>query len=253
MGNCSSKRPDADDIKRNVRERYGKRAETPAPCCAPAEKIEALERLGYNGEEVAELPGSVTCRSAGCGSPVTFAEVTEGECVLDLGAGSGIDVFLAAKRAGSTGKVIWLDMTPEVLARANENKRKLGADNVEFRRGEMEDMPVDDESVDAVISNCVICLSPDKGKVFQEAFRVLKPGGRLVVSDIIIDGEAPDDSPVDMDSWAACVAGALPEGEYIAKLRAAGFDHVEVLAKSCWGEGNKASATVKATKSASQS
>jgi ubiquinone/menaquinone biosynthesis C-methylase UbiE len=182
----------------------------------------------YDADDASELPESVTNVAAGCGDPVTLASLEPGQTVLDLGSGGGIDCFLAAKRVGPTGRVIGVDMTPQMLDRARANQTKLGADNVEFRLGEIEHLPVPDESVDVILSNCVINLSTDKPQVFREAFRVLKPGGRLAVSDIVTDGELPREIQDSMAAWYGCVAGALPVEEYIAGLEEAGFVDIQV-------------------------
>jgi ubiquinone/menaquinone biosynthesis C-methylase UbiE len=169
--------------------------------------------------------------SLGCGNPLAIAEIQEGEVVLDLGSGGGIDVFLAARQVGPGGKVIGLDMTPEMIKLARNNAKKIGATNVDFRYGEMEDIPLPDASVDAVISNCVINLSPDKDAVFSEVYRVLKPGGRMSVSDIVVDGQLPQAIRQNLASWAGCIAGALDEKDYLGKIRRAGFEEVEVLSR----------------------
>jgi len=169
--------------------------------------------------------------SLGCGNPIAIAELQAGETVLDLGSGGGIDCFLAARQVGPEGRVIGLDMTPEMIMHARRNARRMGVTNVEFRYGEMEEMPLPDQSVDVVISNCVINLSPDKDAVFREAFRVLRPGGRLNVSDIVLNGELPPAIRDSLSAWASCVAGALDEAEYLAKIRAAGFENVQVLSR----------------------
>jgi SAM-dependent methyltransferase len=173
----------------------------------------------------------VTGASAGCGNPIAIAELQPGEVVLDLGSGGGIDCFLAARQVGPEGRVIGLDMTPDMIKLARRNARKLGTQNVDFRFGEMEDMPLPDESVDVIISNCVINLSPDKDAVFGEAFRVLRPGGRLNVSDIVVNGELPQAIRTRLDAWAGCIAGALEESDYLGRIRAAGFERVEVLSR----------------------
>jgi SAM-dependent methyltransferase len=202
-------------------------------CCGPTEQA-AVATDGsryYPAEELSGLPGTVTGASLGCGNPLAIAELRPGEVVLDLGSGGGIDCFLAARKVGPEGRVIGLDMTPDMIRLAQRNAKKVGATNVEFRLGEMEDIPLPDESVDVVISNCVINLSPDKGMVFRETYRVLRPGGRLSVSDIVIEGELPQAIRDRLDAWAACVAGALDESEYLDKIRAAGFERVEVLSR----------------------
>jgi SAM-dependent methyltransferase len=185
----------------------------------------------YPAAEIADLPDSVTDVSLGCGNPTAIAELKPGEVVLDLGSGGGIDCFLAAKKVGPQGRVIGLDMTPDMIKLAQRNAKKVGAWNVEFRLGEMEDMPLPDRSVDVIISNCVINLSPDKDAVFSEAFRVLRPGGRMTVSDIVLYGELPPSLRDRLDVWASCVAGALEETDYLDKLRAAGFEGTDVLSR----------------------
>jgi SAM-dependent methyltransferase len=211
------------------------RTEEPArsSCCGPSGQIvEAADaaRL-YPSEDLAGLPDTVTGASLGCGNPLAIADLRPGEVVLDLGSGGGIDCFLAAKRVGPAGRVIGLDMTPDMIRLAQRNAKKVGASNVEFRLGEIEDIPLPDGSVDVVISNCVINLSPDKDMVFREVFRVLRPGGRLSVSDIVVQGELPQAIRDRLDAWAACVSGALEETEYLAKIRAAGFEQVDVLSR----------------------
>lgn len=206
----------------------------PASCCDPSEVI--VENTGaaarfYSTEELAGLPDTVTDISMGCGNPMAIAELEPGEVVLDLGSGGGIDCFLAAKQVGPDGRVIGLDMTPDMIRLARRNAKKMGAKNVEFRYGEMEDIPLPNESVDVILSNCVINLSPDKDAVFGEAYRVLRPGGRLSVSDIVIDGDLPQSIRSRLDAWAGCLAGALDESVYLDKIRAAGFEEVEVLSR----------------------
>jgi len=202
-------------------------------CCGSTEA--AVECTGatrfYPAQELAALPDSVTGASLGCGNPLAIAELQPGEVVLDLGSGGGIDCFLAARKVGPEGSVIGLDMTPDMIKLARRNAKKIGATNVDFRFGEMEDMPLPDASVDAVISNCVINLSPDKDSVFRETYRVLRPGGRLSVSDIVVDGDLPQAIRNNLDAWAGCVAGALDEADYLARIRAAGFERVEVLSR----------------------
>jgi SAM-dependent methyltransferase len=173
----------------------------------------------------------VTDISLGCGNPTAIAGLQPGEVVLDLGSGGGIDCFLAAKRVGPEGRVIGLDMTPDMIKLARRNAKKIGAHNVEFRYGEMEDIPLPDESVDVIISNCVINLSPDKDSVFGETYRVLRPGGRMSISDIVVDGDLPQAIRSRLDAWAGCIAGALDESVYLDKIRAAGFEEVEVMSR----------------------
>ena len=204
-----------------------------ATCCGPSKTV--VEATGaarfYSAGELADLPDSVTDISLGCGNPTAIAELQPGEVVLDLGSGGGIDCFLAAKQVGPEGKVIGLDMTPDMIKLARRNAKKIGATNVEFRYGETEDIPLPDESVDVIISNCVINLSPDKDAVFGEAFRVLRPGGRMSVSDIVVDGDLPQSIRSSLNAWAGCIAGALGEEVYLGKIRAAGFEGIEVQSR----------------------
>jgi SAM-dependent methyltransferase len=220
-------------IKEAVREYYAQAACADAQCCAPESccgtSQSVVERLGYSRQELSCLPQDVASSSMGCGNPLAFSEIQEGEVVLDLGSGSGLDVLLAAQRVGATGKVIGLDMTPEMIERSRTNADRAGVGHlVEFRLGEMEDMPVDDESVDLIISNCVVNLSPDKAKVFQEAYRVLKPGGRMLISDIVASN-LPEAMRNDVSAWAGCIAGALEESEYLSAIGKAGFANVVVV------------------------
>ncbi len=239
----------AEEIKSFVKKRYGSLAqERSQSCCAPEATVSPsccdtgaasccpptlAERL-YAGEELQNLPKDITDFSLGCGNPTAIAELSEGEVVLDLGSGGGIDCFLAAQKVGSLGKVIGLDMTPDMIRLARENAQKIVASNVEFRLGEMEHMPVTDNSVDVIISNCVINLSPDKDAVFREAYRVLKPGGRLCISDVVLLGELHPEIRNDLANWVSCIAGALPQGEYLDKIGVAGFKKVEVVDSTEW-------------------
>ena len=233
-----------DEIRAAVRDRYGEIADktqsgcgcssSQASCCEPGSDIqENLAIHLYQDTNVSELPSEVTDISLGCGDPVTLASLTEGQTVLDLGSGGGIDCFLAAKKVGQTGKVIGVDMTPAMIDRARTNKEKMGVKNVDFRLGEIEQLPVSDDTVDVIISNCVINLSPDKPCVFREAFRVLKPGGKLAVSDIVTDGDLPDIIKESLSAWAGCIAGAMDVNDYVIGLQEAGFVDVEVKA-SYW-------------------
>ena len=207
-----------------------------ASCCGPSpDTPEALAgpdaaRL-YPAEDLSGLPDTVTDASLGCGNPLAIADLKPGEVVLDLGSGGGIDCFLAAKKVGPQGRVIGLDMTPDMIKLARRNARKLGMDNVIFDYGEMEEIPLPDASVDVIISNCVINLSPDKDAVFHEAYRVLRPGGRLSVSDMVVDGDLPQAIRDNLNAWAGCLAGALDESDYLSRIRAAGFERVEVLSR----------------------
>ncbi len=228
---------ETSDLRSMVRERYGRIAAefdpaNAASCCAPADapqtgELFSLDRL-YETREAAELPPEVAGLSLGCGDPITLASLQPGESVLDLGSGGGIDCFLAARQVGPQGQVIGVDMTPEMIERARANRQKMGVENVEFRLGEIEHLPVADETVDVVISNCVINLSPDKPQVFREAFRALRPGGRLAVSDMVTDGPLPPEIKNSLSAWTGCVAGALELDEYISAVRAAGFVDVTV-------------------------
>lgn len=206
-----------------------------AVCCDESTKAEAgcgeVARRFYPAEDLAGLPETVTDAALGCGNPLAIAELRPGEVVLDLGSGGGIDCFLAARKVGPQGRVIGLDMTPDMIKLARRNAREMGVTNVDFRYGEMEEIPLPDESVDVILSNCVINLSPDKDSVFREAYRVLRPGGRLNVSDVVVDGDLPKAIRDRLDAWAGCVAGAMDEQVYLAKLEAAGFEQVAVLAR----------------------
>lgn len=223
-----------DDVRVQVRERYGRLAtefdaSTGTSCCGPDScvSLDQVEKM-YETPEVGSLPAEVTGLSLGCGDPVTLASLKRGQTVLDLGSGGGIDCFLAAKQVGPEGKVIGVDMTVEMIEKARANKKKVGAENVEFRLGEIEHLPAADESVDVIISNCVINLSPDKAQVFREAFRVLRPGGKLAVSDMVTDGLILDSLRDDLDAWVGCLAGALDIRDYVAAIEEAGFTDVKV-------------------------
>jgi ubiquinone/menaquinone biosynthesis C-methylase UbiE len=218
----------------------GAEAASQDSCCGPEGAASGAARF-YSEEELDGLPESVTDISLGCGNPLAISELQPGEVVLDLGSGGGIDCFLAARQVGPEGKVIGLDMTPDMIKLARRNAKKIGATNVDFRYGEMEEIPLPDGSVDAVISNCVINLSPDKDAVFREVFRVLRPGGRMNVSDIVVDGDLPRPVRESLDAWAGCVAGALDEADYLSKIRAAGFEDVQVLSRDYSGIVEEAS------------
>jgi arsenite methyltransferase len=225
---------DGTNIKEIVKEKYGQAAlrGTSGNCCGAADASgtsgDPITSNLYDAAQKEQVPGEALQASLGCGNPTALAKLNPGEVVLDLGSGGGIDVLLSAKRVGPTGKAYGLDMTDEMLALANENKRKAGAQNVEFLRGEIENIPLPDNSVDVIISNCVINLSADKDAVMREAFRVLKPGGRLAVSDVVVRGEVHAQIRQNMLLWVGCVAGALEETEYHDKLTAAGFEQVEI-------------------------
>ena len=224
------------EIKKIVREGYAKVAQKGSSCCAPSGSCcsgtdlaqDISKKIGYADEELASVPEGANL-GLGCGNPVALASLAEGETVLDLGAGAGFDCFLAANKVAKTGKVIGVDMTPEMLEKARENAEKGDYSNVEFRLGEIENLPVADNSVDVVISNCVINLSPDKKRVFSEALRVLKPGGRLMVSDIVLLKELPDFIRDSIAAYVGCVSGAMLKDDYLTVIGEAGFEQVAVL------------------------
>ncbi len=226
-----------DEIKNAVREKYGMIASTRSTCCGPACGCDSGDtRLAsmqfnerYKGDE-SDIVASADL-GLGCGTPVEFAELAEGMTVLDLGSGGGIDVFLSARAVGPSGKSIGVDMTDEMLQRANQNRQKLGITNAEFRKGDIENLPVGSETVDRILSNCVINLAPDKVKVFSEMHRVLKPGGKFIVSDIVSVGQIPADLRNDMETWAGCVAGALDKEDYLDLVRKAGFTKIEIVSE----------------------
>jgi len=232
--------PDEIRIREIVREGYAKVAKGQDSCCGPsssccsggtAESISA--HIGYSKDELKEAPEGANL-GLGCGNPLAHASLKKGEIVLDLGSGGGFDCFLAARRVGKAGRVIGVDMTPEMIEKARENARKGGFANVEFRLGEIEKLPVANASVDVLISNCVINLSPDKRKVFKEAFRVLKPGGRLMVSDIVLRRELPEAMLNSVSAYVGCISGAVLKDEYLGAIKAAGFGGIEVLDESAF-------------------
>jgi ubiquinone/menaquinone biosynthesis C-methylase UbiE len=226
----------ATDVKTVVREKYGQAAarvtKGQGGCCGSApsalECCDPITSNLYDAGQAGEVPAAALQASLGCGNPTALAELKPGETVLDLGSGGGIDVLLSARRVGPTGKAYGLDMTDEMLALARENQRKAGVTNVEFLKGEIEHIPLPGDSVDVIISNCVINLSADKDAVLTEAFRVLKPGGRFAVSDVVVRGEVPSAIRRSVELWIGCVAGALEEREYRAKLARAGFEEIDV-------------------------
>jgi arsenite methyltransferase len=227
-----------ENVKEIVKERYGNAALRVTSgagnsCCGQDRSgldgaSDPITSNLYNTAEEGEVPDTAIKASLGCGNPTALAELKAGEVVLDLGSGGGIDVLLSARRVGPTGKAFGLDMTDQMLALAEENKRKSGLTNVEFLKGEIENIPLPDSSVDVIISNCVINLSGDKDRVLTEAFRVLKPGGRFAVSDVVVRGHVPDAIKKNMELWVGCVAGALSDDEYVAKLAGAGFENVGI-------------------------
>jgi len=226
----------ADDIKRTVKERYGQAAlrvtsGAKSSCCGGScgtDSDDPITSNLYTLSETMTLPAEAVLASLGCGNPTALAELHEGEVVLDLGSGGGIDVLLSAQRVGPTGKAYGLDMTDEMLALARDNQRKAGVDNVEFLKGDIESIPLPDESVDVIISNCVVNLSADKRKVLAEAYRVLRPGGRFAVSDVVVRGEVPAAVRSSMELWVGCVAGALTELEFHSFLSEAGFEEIGI-------------------------
>jgi len=224
-----------EELKHAVREKYASTVTESSSCCGPncgcgtSDTISISMNDRYRGVDD-NIVASADL-GLGCGTPTAFADLEKGMTVLDLGSGAGIDVFIAAKEVGPTGKAIGLDMTDEMLARANANKHKLGMSNAEFRIGEIEDMPVESASVDRIISNCVINLVPDKRKAFAEMYRVLKPGGKFTVSDIVSIGRIPDEVRQDMELWAGCVAGALDKQEYLQIVKEAGFKDLNIAAE----------------------
>jgi ubiquinone/menaquinone biosynthesis C-methylase UbiE len=255
-----------EELREAVREKYGKAALNAGSGCCGAGGNDPITANLYDASETRDLPKEAVQASLGCGNPTALAELLPGEVVLDLGSGGGIDVLLSARRVGPTGKAYGLDMTDEMLALARANQAKSGVANVEFLKGHIEAIPLPDASVDVIISNCVINLSVNKDKVLQEAFRVLKPAGRFAVSDVIVRGPVPDEIRRDVELWIGCVAGALQETEYRAKLAAAGFTDIEIqvtrtyqadeapgLGSSCGAaldDGKFASAFIRARKAA---
>lgn len=230
---------DKEEVKKVVREGYGKIAKQDSSCYTPVRSCcgntdlaqDISRKIGYTEEELKAVPEGANL-GLGCGNPIALASLKEGEVVLDLGSGAGFDCFLAANQVGKTGKVIGVDMTAEMLDRARENARKGNFDNVEFRLGEIENLPVGDNQVDAIISNCVINLSPNKKRVFQEAFRALRPGGRLMVSDIVLLKELPAEIKNSVAAYVGCVAGAITKKEYLEAIQVAGFKETKVLGEA---------------------
>ncbi len=236
------------DIREAVRERYAAAARRAANaersgCCGPQESSccggsaekDVIARDLYTAEELAQVTDSAAVASLGCGNPAALAELHQGEVVLDLGSGGGIDVLLSAQRVGPTGKAYGLDMTDEMLELARRNQRELGIENAEFLKGTIEEIPLPEESVDVIISNCVINLSPDKDRVLGEAYRVLRPGGRFAVSDIVFQGTVPQAVRESIEAWSGCLAGALHEDEYRTKLADAGFVEIDVEITRAYG------------------
>jgi len=241
--NTIPKSPLSDDIRDTVRERYGKLADGgdcgcgcatgEASCCAT--DGDSMSAVGYTAEQLAAIPEGANL-GLGCGNPIAHAGIARGETVLDLGSGAGIDVFLAAVEVGPEGRAIGVDMTASMIRRARQNAATHGTANVEFRLGEIENLPVADASVDVILSNCVISLSPDKPRVFAEAFRALKPGGRLVVSDLVLTRALPDEVRQSMEAYVGCVGGASQRSEYLRLIQEAGFDDVTVMEERGYGQ-----------------
>ena len=213
-------------IHETVREHYAERIKSSASCCA--DNCCSPENNLYPADLLTTLPTDISSTSYGCGDPITLASLKPGESVLDLGSGAGMDCLLASQKVGHEGRVIGVDMTPEMIERAQANAKRINAANVEFRQGYLESLPVESNTVDVIISNCVINLSPDKEKVFNEAFRVLAPGGKLAVSDIVTDGELPEVVRNSLSAWAGCVAGAVEAKEYISMMEAVGFTDISI-------------------------
>jgi SAM-dependent methyltransferase len=247
----------SEEIKDAVKDTYAKVAQpTVSSCCGPTDteqstadcasngcgptsnpRISYAESLGYS---VKDMPESATESFAGCGNPVAIASLKEGEVVLDLGSGAGLDMFHAARKVGDSGRVIGVDMTPAMIEKAKLGAEQLGLENVEFRLGDIEDLPVENSSVDVIISNCVINLAPDKGKVFQEAYRVLRPGGRVMVSDIVLEASLPENVREEIANYTGCLGGAILEEEYLQLMRDAGFERVKVVSKAGFGQASSA-------------
>ena len=228
-----------NEVRKDVAQTYAKAVTTPgvAPCCGePVQKGVVSKLAGYTREELSALPAEAVCNSFGCGNPLALSEVGEGDVVLDLGSGAGIDVLLAGKKVGPAGKAIGIDMTDEMIAKARENIAAAGLTNVEVLKGEIEDLPVASASVDWVISNCVINLSPQKEKVFAEIARVLRPGGRMLISDIVVQ-DLPQWVRADKRLYSSCIAGAISEEEYLEGLRRAGLEDVEVRERIVYDAG----------------
>ena len=232
-------------IKEFVKERYSKivtkeEDSCGCSCCGGSEDnsvIKRAEEVGYTMEEIKSIPSDAVF-GLGCGNPTALAEINPGETVLDLGSGGGIDVFLAANKVGEEGKVIGVDMTPEMVETAVKNAKEGGYENVEFKHGEIENLPVENNIIDVIISNCVINLTPNKSNAFKEAFRVLKPDGRILVSDLVTEGEIPLEIRKNFEAWAGCIAGALDKQEYLDTIKNAGFNEVEIVSEKAYTEPN---------------
>ncbi len=233
-----ARRPDdRDDIRTEVQRGYARVVDRASTCCNEALPYasEVGRKIGYTESQLGSVPAGANL-GVGCGNPTAIEGLRPGEVVLDLGSGAGIDAFLAAQRVGPTGHVIGVDMTDAMLAKARENARKLGCTNVEFRKGIIEELPVESESVDVIISNCVINLSPEKDRVYREAYRVLRPGGRIMVSDLVLERPLPAEVLESMDAYLSCVGGASLRGAYLRTIEDAGFREVRVTSEACFGD-----------------
>jgi arsenite methyltransferase len=230
----SGKKTD-EDVRAAVSKRYSKVAKKGKSCCDSEPRGSELVKI-YTSEELAALPKEAKDSNCACGNPVAIAELEPGQVVLDLGSGAGVDVFLAAGKVGSKGMVIGVDATDAMLEKANKLAKQMGFDNVDFRKGQIERLPIESDTVDVIISNCVINLVTDKDKVFREAYRVLRPGGKLAISDRVLLRDLPEEAKEDLDLWSVCVSGALMEDEYLSKIRAAGFRRVKVTDRRTYSE-----------------
>lgn len=225
----------AKDVKEAVKSKYGQIAQNSGSCCCSSSCCSdvsvSAEEIGYDASDLSKVPDGANL-GLGCGNPLGIASIKEGETVLDLGSGAGFDVFLAAQRVGQNGRVIGLDMTPEMIEAASKNAAKGGYSNVEFRLGDIEDMPIESNSIDLIISNCVLNLVPNKQRAFAEIVRVLKPGGRISISDMVLDGDLPKHLKEDVDAYCSCISGAIRREEYIQSLSDAGLVDIEVVSES---------------------
>jgi len=231
---------DDKEIKKAVKKRYAKFARDNTSCCPTCNSkkngiTKQTESIGYSANELRSIPESAVM-GLGCGNPTALADLKDGEAVLDLGSGAGIDVFLAANKVGENGYVIGVDMTKEMIKKSEKIAKENGYKNVEFRYGEIEDLPVEDNTVDVIISNCVINLSLDKLQTFKEAFRVLKPGGRILISDLVTEGDLPEDIKKSFDAWSGCIAGALEKNEYLNTIKKAGFRNIKIVSQNRYTE-----------------
>lgn len=229
-----------EEIKEKVRGKYSEIAREKSRCCStcgPCGTYEQAKKIGYSKQELSNIPGSAIM-GLGCGNPTALADLKEGERVLDLGSGAGIDVFLAANKVGPEGYVIGVDMSEEMIRRANKIARENGYENVDFKLGEIEDLPLEDNLVDVIVSNCVINLSPDKLKTYQEAYRVLKPKGRILISDLVTEEALPEDITNKLEAWTECIAGALEVGEYLNTIKQAGFKDINVVSQTMFEDSD---------------